>query len=168
MAMIQNAPAAKGTKPRAHKKAFHLDMTPMVDLAFLLLTFFMLTTTFNKPTVMEVAMPDPKGEKTPIDDSAALTLLLGKDHQVQYFYGLNPGADASKLHTTTFAADGLRQVLLKFRQNPDGVVLIKPGDEASYQSMVDALDEMNITGQKKYALVDLDEADKRIMQTPRL
>ena len=161
--MLPNAPAARGTKPRATKKAFHLDMTPMVDLAFLLLTFFMLTTTFTKPTVMEVAMPDPKGAKTPVDDSRALTLLLGKNHLVHYFFGLNPGPDARRLHTTTFAADGLRQVLLKFRQNSNGVVLIKPGNEADYQSMVDALDEMNITGQQKYALVDLDPADEQLL-----
>jgi biopolymer transport protein ExbD len=163
MAMIQNAPAVKGSKPRAYKQAFHLDMTPMVDLAFLLLTFFMLTTTFSKPTVMEVAMPDTKGPRTPVSDHAALTLLLGKNHQVHYFFGLNPGADAAQLHTTTFAADGLRQVLLKFQQKPDGMVLIKAGNEASYQSMVDALDEMNITGQKKYALVDLDKADEQLL-----
>lgn len=167
MATIQHAPAAKGTKPRAHKTAFHLDMTPMVDLAFLLLTFFMLTTTFNKPTVMQVAMPDAKGPKTAVPEGGALTLLLGKNHQIHYFFGLNPGADATKLHTTTFAADGLRQVLLRFRQDPDGMVLIKPGNDASYQSMVDALDEMSITGQKKYALVDLDRADEELLRKQR-
>ncbi|GAA3920180.1 biopolymer transporter ExbD [Hymenobacter algoricola] len=168
MAMLSNAPAAKGSKPRAHRKAFHLDVTPMVDLAFLLLTFFMLTTTFNKPTVLQVAMPDAKGPRTTVPPSGALTLLLGKNHQVHYFVGLNPGADASRLHTTTFAAGGLRQVLLKFRQNPAGMVLIKPSNAATYQSMVDALDEMNITGQQKYALVDLDQADQRLLATHRL
>ncbi|MBT9391987.1 biopolymer transporter ExbD [Hymenobacter sp. NST-14] len=157
------APAARGIKPRAKKHAFHLDMTPMVDLAFLLLTFFMLTTTFSKPTVMQVAMP-VKGPETPVSELQSLTLLLDKNQQVHYFFGLNPGPDAAGLRTTTFAADGLRQVLLGFRaRQPEGVVLIKPTDESTYQNMVDALDEMNITDQKKYALVELSAADKALL-----
>ncbi|MCA8833167.1 ExbD/TolR family protein [Hymenobacter pini] len=162
MADIQTtAPAAKGSKPRAKKHAFRLDMTPMVDLAFLLLTFFMLTTTFSKPTVMEVAMPDPKG-KVDVPASGAMTVLLGKNHAVHYFYGLNTEAEPAQLHTTTFGADGLRKVLLEFRQHK-GMVLIKAADEAEYLSMVDALDEMNITGTRKYALVNIAPADKQLL-----
>ena len=159
MASIQPA-AAKSGKTRATKRSFHPDMTPMVDLAFLLLTFFMLTTTFNKPAVMELAMPTP-GPESPVPSKKALTLLLDKDSEVRYFFGLTPGP--RQLHRTTLAADGLRQVLLKFQQTPGGVVLIKPSNQASYQSLVDVLDEMNITGQRKYALVDLNKADKDLL-----
>ncbi|RFP66841.1 biopolymer transporter ExbD [Hymenobacter lapidiphilus] len=162
MASIQPTAAPKSGKPRAKKRSFHPDMTPMVDLAFLLLTFFMLTTTFNKPSVMELAMPAP-GPESPVDPKKALTLLLDRNSEVRYFFGLNPGPDASQLHTTTLAADGLRQVLLRFQQQPGGVVLIKPSNQASYQSLVDVLDEMNITGQRKYALVDLNEADRKLL-----
>ncbi|WP_426493528.1 ExbD/TolR family protein [Hymenobacter sp. 102] len=162
MADLQTAaPAAKGTKPRAKKHAFRLDMTPMVDLAFLLLTFFMLTTTFSKPTIMEVAMPDPKGE-TDVPASGALTVLLDKNHTVHYFYGLNSTTEPAQLHTTSFGTDGLRKVLLQFRQKK-GMVLIKASDKAEYRSMVDALDEMNITDTPKYALVDLAPADKQLL-----
>ena len=161
------APAAKGTRPRAKKHTFHLDMTPMVDLAFLLLTFFMLTTTFSKPTVMEVAMPARGSETSQVPASKALTLLLGKDSRIQYFFGENPGKNTSAVRSTTFAADGLRKLLLQFRQKTDGMVLIKATDEASYQSMVDALDEMNITDTRKYALVDLDQADRNLLATYR-
>lgn len=164
MASIQPTAAPKSGKPRATKRSFHPDMTPMVDLAFLLLTFFMLTTTFNKPTVMQLAMPAP-GPPSKVPASQALTLLLDKNNEVRYFFGLNPGPDAGtdKLHTTTLAADGLRQVLLRFQQQPGGVVLIKPSNQANYQSLVEVLDEMNITGQRKYALVDLSEADKALL-----
>ena len=162
MASIQPTAAPKSGKPRATKRAFHPDMTPMVDLAFLLLTFFMLTTTFNKPTVMELAMPAP-GPESPVDPKKALTLLLGQNSEVRYFFGLNPGPAPDQLHRTTLAADGLRQVLLRFQQQPGGVVLIKPGNQASYQNLVDVLDEMNITGQRKYALVDLTAADKQLL-----
>lgn len=168
MAELQTAaPAAKGTKPRAKKHAFRLDMTPMVDLAFLLLTFFMLTTTFSKPTVMEVAMPAKGKETSEVAASKALTLLLGPESRIQYFFGENPGRNAAALHSTTFGAEGLRKLLLQFRQKQGGMVLIKPTDEASYQNMVDALDEMNITDTKKYALVELDQADRTLLANNR-
>ncbi|RSK37384.1 ExbD/TolR family protein [Hymenobacter metallilatus] len=164
MADLQTAaPAARGTKPRAKKHAFRLDMTPMVDLAFLLLTFFMLTTTFSKPTVMEVAMPAKGPDTSPVPASKALTVLLGEKHQVHYFYGVNTASEPAKLHTTSFAVDGLRRVLLAFRQATPGTVLIKASDKAAYQSMVDALDEMNITDTRKYALVDLTPTDKALL-----
>jgi biopolymer transport protein ExbD len=168
MAEIQAAAQPRGTKPRAKKHAFRLDMTPMVDLAFLLLTFFMLTTTFAKPNVMQLTMPvkpDPKEPKSEIVDSDALTLILDGKNQVHYFYGLNERTAPPELHTTSFRADGLRQVLLAQRQRrPHTVVLIKTTPEATYRDMVDALDEMTITGQKKYAVVDTDAADLALIR----
>ncbi|MBW3131047.1 ExbD/TolR family protein [Hymenobacter profundi] len=166
MADIQPAAPAQNGKPRAKKMAFRLDMTPMVDLAFLLLTFFMLTSTFSKPNVMELAMP-AKGLGTDVPGSKALTLILGKHNQVHYFYGVNETgtAAAPTLHTTDYSAHGLRQVLLTLqRQQTGAVVLIKSEQESTYGNLVDALDEMNITSQKKYALVDLDRNDRALLQ----
>lgn len=170
MAEIQSsAPAARGHKPRIKKNAFRLDMTPMVDLAFLLLTFFMLTTTFNKPTTMELAMP-VKGPSSDVSDNKALTLILGKDSKVHYFFGLHRQDVAQpELHTTTFSADGLRQVLLqRQRQQPAPVVLIKAGPDAKYRDLVDVLDEMNITDQGQYALVDFTPADQELLKENQL
>jgi biopolymer transport protein ExbD len=168
MAEIQAAPAARSGKPRVKKNAFRLDMTPMVDLAFLLLTFFMLTTTFNKPTVMQLHMP-VKGKETPLQQSRVMTLILDKRSQVHYFFGLNSETDPTvaktQLHTTDFGANGLRQALLqRQQQDPATVVLIKTTADAKYRDMVDALDEMNITNQQKYALVDLSPADRTLLQ----
>ncbi|WP_139925333.1 biopolymer transporter ExbD [Hymenobacter sp. DG01] len=177
MAEIQAAAAPRSGKPRATKKAFHLDMTPMVDLAFLLLTFFMLTTTFAKPTVMEVAMPTkPKTPdvEAPVSEKQALTLILGEKGQVRYFFGLNeaavnPAAPRPTLHTTDLSSSGLRQVLLqRQRQQPAPVVLIKTEPGAKYQHLVDALDEMNITDQKKYALVEMNRSDEELLKAQRL
>jgi len=164
MAEIQpSASAAKDGKSRARKTGFRLDMTPMVDLAFLLLTFFMLTTTFSKPTVMELNMPVGKVDND-VPASKALTLILGKHNQVHYFYGVNDARSRPELHTTTFASEGLRQLLLdRQRQQPGSVVLIKSSDAATYQNLVDALDEMSITNQKKYALVALDRTDRQLL-----
>ena len=81
MAEIQQNAAGpdKGGKRRTKKMSTRVDMTPMVDLAFLLLTFFMLTTTFAKPTVLQLTMPVP-GEDSPVSHKQALTILLGKNH----------------------------------------------------------------------------------------
>lgn len=171
MAAIQQPTPKAGKKPRARKHSFHLDMTPMVDLAFLLLTFFMLTTTFAKPRVMQLTMPVPnKKEPSLVASHDALTIVLGKNHRVHYYYGLYAPADPSvsvpTLHTTDFGPQGIRQTLLAFRrQEPKGVVLIKSGSAAVYRDMVDILDEMNITGQPKYALTDLSTADRQLLKS---
>ncbi|WP_375438331.1 ExbD/TolR family protein [uncultured Hymenobacter sp.] len=160
-----SAPAGRGTKPRRKKMSTRIDMTPMVDLAFLLLTFFILTASFNKPTVMQLTMPDGKGTPSDVSEKQALTLLLGKNGQVHYFFGLNTEARPATLHTTTFKSEGLRRVLLqRQRQLPAPTVLIKAGQDAKYRDLVDALDEMTITDQQKYALVDLSAADRKLLE----
>jgi biopolymer transport protein ExbD len=169
MAAIQQPKPQTGKKPRARKHGFHLDMTPMVDLAFLLLTFFMLTTTFAKPRVMQLTMPVPDKHTTKVASHGAMTIVLGKNHQVHYYFGLyapaDPSVPAPTLQTTNFGARGIRQVLLAFRkQEPKGVVLIKTDSQATYRDMVGILDEMNITSQQKYALTDLTAADRQLLQ----
>jgi biopolymer transport protein ExbD len=175
MAEIQQAARSSGghKKPRSTKRSFRLDMTPMVDLAFLLLTFFMLTTTFAKPNVMTLNMPVDSPDKSTIPMSKAMTIILGKDHRVHYFFGLNAPADKTvavpTLQTTTFSASGIRQALLaRLHAQPETVVLIKPTPEAQYRDMVDILDEMTITDQKKYALVQLSKDDSHLLQTAAL
>jgi biopolymer transport protein ExbD len=171
MAEIQQQSRTRGAgkKPRAKRLPFRLDMTPMVDLAFLLLTFFMLTTTFAKSNVMELAMP-VNDKPTAVSFKKAMTILLGKDHRVHYYFGLNTPDDktvpAPVLHSTTFAASGIRQALLARRQAvPETIVLIKPSGDSRYQDMVDILDEMNITNQKQYALVNISKDDSHLLQT---
>ena len=149
-----------------------IDMTPMVDLAFLLLTFFMLTTTFAKPYTLELAMPVKSHTPTDVARSKAMTIILGKNHQVHYFFGLNAPQDKTvapaQLQTTSFAANGIRPVLAaRLRQQPGLVVLIKPSADSKYQDMVDILDEMNITKQKKYALVRITQDDLNLLKTSK-
>jgi len=164
----------KGGKKRAKKMSTKIDMTPMVDLAFLLLTFFMLTTTFAKPNVMQLTMPvkekNPNpDEQTKIKASQAMTVILGKDNKAYYYFGLNTPSDPSvpkpELKVTNFSANGIRQVLLdRKRRSPEPIVLIKPTEDAKYKNMVDILDEMNITNQKKYALVKIDKNDETLIK----
>lgn len=166
----------KGGKKRAKKMSTKIDMTPMVDLAFLLLTFFMLTTTFAKPNVMQLTMPvkkDDKTEDTKIKNSQAMTIILGKDNKAYYYFGMNTPNDKTvpkpELKVTNFSADGIRKVILTRKsQQPEPIILIKPSDDAKYRNMVDILDEMNITNQKKYALVKISKDDLELIKESAL
>ena len=166
----------KGGKKRAKKMSTKIDMTPMVDLAFLLLTFFMLTTTFAKPNVMQLTMPVKKTddvEDTKIKASQAMTIILGKDNKAYYYFGLNTPLDKTvpkpELKVTNFSASGIRQVLLdRQRRQPEPIILIKPSEDSKYRNMVDILDEMNITNQKKYALVKVPKDDLDLIKESAL
>jgi biopolymer transport protein ExbD len=182
MAEIQQkgGDSGKGGKKRAKKMSTKIDMTPMVDLAFLLLTFFMLTTTFAKPNVLQLQMPakvENKEENTKIKASEAMTIILAPDDKVFYFFGLNqpndPSVPVPKIEVTDFSANGIRKVLLiRKQQVPKLTILIKTyveGDkQAKYKDLVDILDEMNITDQKRYALVDLSKDDLDLIKKQNL
>lgn len=88
-------------------------MTPMVDLAFLLLTFFMLTTTFSKPKTMELNMPaDPKDIKDQPKVNNAITFLLTENNKVYWYYGEFKPTE-TKLEKTDFSKDGIHKILLE-------------------------------------------------------
>lgn len=171
MAQIQEKGGGKqkGGKKRSKKSSTKIDMTPMVDLAFLLLTFFMLTTTFAKPQIMDITMPvkDPNKEvETPVKASNALTIILGEGNKLYYYQGLlAPGEPEPELLNSDYSAKGIRQVLLRLRANPELVVMIKPHEESRYNNVVDILDEMAITNIKKYAIVDITDEDKGLVET---
>jgi biopolymer transport protein ExbD len=151
----------KGGKVRSKKASTRVDLTAMVDLAFLLITFFMLTTTLSKPKAMDLAMPDKDEKQTDqlaVAASRSMTLLLGANNKVEWFIG-EPGK--SQPTTESFGKDGLRKTLIekgKEIQQTTGkymVVLIKPSDKSNYKNVVDTIDEMNITGVQSYAIVDI-------------
>jgi biopolymer transport protein ExbD len=152
----------KGGKVRVKKASTKIDMTPMVDLAFLLLTFFILTTTFNKPKTMEVNMPDKvldEKEQTKVNEKDILNLVLAENNKIHWWIGLTP-----PVTTTGYGKDGVRKVLLEQnRANPKLMVLIKPEDKSKYENMVDILDEMDITATKRFAIVDYTPDDKTII-----
>lgn len=158
----------KEGKVRSKKASTKIDMTPMVDLAFLLLTFFMLTTTFNKPQTMEITMPDkPKNEDKPpmVNEKRVLTLILGDNDKVYWYTGITD----PKIEVTDFSREGVRHVLQT--QNStirDMVVLIKPSDKSKYKNVVDILDEMAIGNIARYALVDITPTDEELINESKL
>ena len=158
----------KGGKVRSKKTSTRIDMTPMVDLAFLLLTFFVMTTTLNKPQTMEITMPEkPKDEEEApkVNEREVLTIVLGENDKVYYYAGITD----PEVKVTNFSATGIRRVLLKNKNEiPKLVVLIKALDTSKYKNMVDILDEMNINVIQRFALVDTTPVDKELIKESQL
>lgn len=161
----------KGGKVRSKKSNPGVDLTAMVDLAFLLITFFMLTTTLSKPQSMPLAMPDkdPKDVKqdvTKIPEERMMTILVGKDNKILWYMGkfetpIIPPTEA------VYGKNGIRKDLLKQvaygkavaaregKPEQGLIVNIKASDKANYRNLVDILDEMAITHPQLYAIGDI-------------
>lgn len=158
----------KDGKIRSKKSSTKIDMTPMVDLAFLLLTFFMLTTTFNKPQTMEIIMPDkPKETDIPpeVNEKKVITVILGEKDKVYWYKGITDPV----VEVTDFSQTGIRKVLVENNsQIKDMLVLIKAADESRYKNMVDILDELTISNISRFALVDITSVDKKLVKDSNL
>jgi biopolymer transport protein ExbD len=180
MAEIQEQ-ASSGGKNKPKKQSTKVDLTPMVDLAFLLITFFMFTTTLAKPKAMDIAIPADKKDdedQKEFPASKAMTILLTKDNQVIYYFGKpeDAAADPSAVIATNFDSKaGIRKAILDKRAlineqhkvdsagHTKMLVLIKADDGCKYKNMVDILDEMHICGIKLYALIDISEPEKQMV-----
>ncbi|MCF0061974.1 biopolymer transporter ExbD [Dyadobacter chenwenxiniae] len=185
MAAIEESGGGHGKgdgKVRAKKMSTRVDMTPMVDLGFLLITFFMLATTMSKPTSMTLAVPDKTDEKDqektePLKASKVLTLFMGANDDVYYLDGIAADDDkaVASMKTTRYGFD-LRSVIFASAKrinaanpkdekgNDPFVVVIKPTPVSTYKNMVDVLDEMAITKSKRYALVEtLTDSEKKLL-----
>ena len=140
-----------------------IDLTPMVDLGFLLITFFMMTTTMREPKRMDIQMPftpvPPGG--TAYYESSAITLLPAKDHKIFYYEGKFDSL--LKLQMANDMVE-LREILktkqqtLLSRKNPDErhlQVLIKSHTTATVQDIISLFDEMDILKVKNFAMVDI-------------
>jgi biopolymer transport protein ExbD len=140
---------------KGKKLSTRVDLTPMVDLGFLLITFFIFTTTMSQPTAMRLFLPkdvkDPN-EQNKVKNSAVITLMLGKNDVIYYY----EGDSAQGLKPTDFKK--VRDIIIdkKRRTDPkDFVVVIKPTVDATYKNTVNILAEMTIDGVKRYAMVDI-------------
>jgi hypothetical protein len=159
----------KGVR-RSKKLSTNVDLTPMVDLGFLLITFFIFTTSLAEPKAMQLFLPAGETATMPWGESAALTIIpIGSD-RVFYYHGALKDAMLSKQYGTTgfTVTNGIGDVIRK-KQNAlaagasfkkdDLLLIIKPSANASYQNVTDALDEVIINALKHYSLVDMDAAE---------
>jgi len=116
--IIQAEGKQKGGKKKAKKFSTHIDMTPMVDLMCLLITFFMLTTAFSKPKAMEITMPEKKDDPTvkapEIQADRTINILISGNDEIYYYFGLaDPKLELPKLIKTDYSKDGIRKILLQ-------------------------------------------------------
>lgn len=151
----------RGLVKRATKKDTRVDLTPMVDLGFLLITFFVLTTTMAKPKVLKLAEPMKSNIKTKVPESLTTTFLLSKENRVYYRHGL-----LQDYSITDFSDAGVRKVIADKRnllgsvRKDSMIVVIKPADLSNMQNFVDIMDEIAISGLKIYFVDELNAADK--------
>ncbi|MCX6350297.1 MAG: biopolymer transporter ExbD [Bacteroidetes bacterium] len=159
-------------KPKGKKMSTHIDMTPMVDLAFLLLTFFMLATSFSRPHAMEVIYPEkPKNDKDipELPKERALTFLVGKNDKLLYYYGLLD--KSTQLENADYSPESIRKIVMdrmvyakNYSKDHQGLfVMIKATEDARYKNIVDIFDEMNITKAPNYAIMDILPEEKKML-----
>lgn len=116
MAEMQEKEGKKGKKPKQKKHATRVDLTPMVDLGFLLITFFMLTTSMLKPQTMEISVPSKdkveEEEQNKVKASQAMTILLGKENKLYYFFGTQENGIDPTVVETDYSSEGIRTILM--------------------------------------------------------
>ncbi len=165
MAQLDTSHSRKnsGYKFKRSGKTPLVDFTPMVDLAFLLISFFMLTTAMTKPNIMELNMPENSDEAA-ISPERLITLISDSNNELFYYNG----GDISNLHKTNYTENGIRTLMYNnidrvnklFGGNKHLICIIKFTDGASYENMVNLLDEMEITNVLTYAIQDLTDDEK--------
>ena len=175
MAELNNDAAGEKTrKIRSSKRPSKVDLTAMVDLAFLLITFFMLTTTLSKPSAMELSMPEQEGKSMPIDENRTMTILVGDHNKTKCFMG-------SKSETSKNIILGTRELrnelaerkkevraysTAKGKPEQGLIVLIKPDKTSDYGNLVDILDEMAISDVPTYAITNIEKNESALLKRP--
>ena len=172
--MAELTQQSQTTNGRQKKLSNRIDMTAMVDVAFLLLTFFILTTTMAPDYVMNFMTPPKGGETSNQAESKMLTLILGAEDQVYYYYG----APDENLEVTDFSTEGIRNLLMGHIYKPDvptcrgkdkspgcwdPIISIKTTDKARYENLIDVLDEIKISAAPLYAWAPLSPADSTLL-----
>jgi biopolymer transport protein ExbD len=165
----------KGGKVRSKKQDSKVDLTAMVDLAFLLITFFMLTTSLSKPQSMSLGLPDKdddpsKNKDIKVDENRTMTVLLGENNKLIRYVGLlaSPVAGGAP-KDFSYGKEGIRKELIarnkmvleysasKGKPKDGIIVIIKPSKKSNYKNVIDILDEMAIVGvgvSGSYAIVN--------------
>lgn len=154
---------------KSKKLSTRVDLTPMVDLGFLLITFFVFTTTMSQSTAMNMNEPkDEKDKEMKVKNSGAMTILLGKGNQVYYYYGqLDANTVSEQFKSTTFKE--IRKLILdKKNATPidDLMYIIKSDKNSTFKNAIDILDEMTISAVPPghYAEVDMTPVEEMLIQ----
>ena len=165
MAELNNNTGSASTRRTMLKSLPKVDLTAMVDLAFLLITFFMLTTSLSEPSEMNIFMPVDTDEPGQVPDDRTMTVCLGTNNQMLWYMGTvnNP----KNLNVTN--TSGIRNVFLAQMESVKKItgkpliVLVKPGEKSKFIDLVDILDELAIVKVQVYAIVDITSQDKEML-----
>jgi len=157
MAELVSFPGKSGGRS-LNRLPVRVDLTALVDLAFLLITFFILTKTLQKARSLPLVMPPP-GQPEAVAASTTMTICLGKNNKAVYFVGM----PQKPLTTPKVVAAGsnIRQVIIQTAKQITAAtgknmfVIISPSDHSVYKNMVNTIDEMNITGVTSYAIAQI-------------
>ncbi len=150
--------AAKGKKKHKKKKRLNvrIDMTPMVDVVMLLITFFMLTTVFNTPQTMEINLPPDDKTEVEVAESSLLTLRVLADGSIYW----NQGFESAQ----TVAFKDLHKLLIeRLAANPKLICLVKVEREGTYKMMVDIMDELSLANITRFSFAPFKEFDKKFI-----
>lgn len=161
-----------GSKQR--KKLIRVDMTPMVDLGFLLITFFMFTTNFTKPNVMDLGLPAkdpnprPMADDIVIDTKNQITFILGKDNRIFYHQSSKEDLNPANLKETSFSGINISKVISEaYNKAPRKeifTIIVKPTDDANYKNFVDVLDNIAISKKERYGVTDIKPWEKKVYE----
>ena len=153
----------------AKKQTIRVDMAPMVDLALLLVIFFMVTLSLNRPKVLLLTMPATRTDEMGIIEhgctNITTTLILEEENRIFCYHGV----EEPTVSVTNYSPGGLRRILRERLANAVylggyAFFIIKPTDKATYQNVVDVLDEIKITGASVYTLGEIEPQDKQLIE----
>jgi biopolymer transport protein ExbD len=169
--MITTSTASGKKSSKTVARTLHIDMTPLVDLGFLLITFFIFTTTMAEPLVTNLYMPSDGKDPNTLGETGALTVLLDKENRIYYYEGKWEEAIANKAVRTTGynLQTGLGQ-LIREKQKRLGnkqvnlMLMIKPLEESTYSNVINVLDEIQINAVKRYAIMDATKEETAFVQ----
>ncbi len=163
---------------RLKKHSTRVDLTPMVDLGFLLITFFVFTMSMSEPKAMKLVMPAGEAFNMPVGESTALTIIPMEDNKIFYYHGDPEKAlERNQFGVTNYSmTEGIgaiirqKQIALeqmgKLRQ--DLILIIKPADGSNIGNTIDVLDEVLINTVTRYALTDLTDGEKKLVATKNI
>ena len=157
MADVESARPRRNTGGHRYRRrtGVRIDMTPMVDVAFLLLVFFMVTTVFRAPQAMEINLP-PAEQKVEVAESNLMVLYVTAADSL--FWGIG----FAKPQSTSIQE--LPELLSqKNRENPALITLVKLDRKARYRMMVDLLDELNVANVTRFSVAALSDKDKETL-----
>ncbi|WP_139421957.1 ExbD/TolR family protein [Chryseobacterium mulctrae] len=158
---------------KQNKKPIKIDMTPMVDLNFLLLMFFMFTSSFTKPNVMDLGLPAKDPNPVPINDKVIdqrnqITFIIGENNRIFYHQSNEKDLTEAGLKETDYNGLNVSKIISNaYEKAPKKeifTIIVKPTDDANYKNFVDMMDNISISKKERYGISDIKPWEKKVYE----